>query len=141
VIPLSLVSSWIAVTHSLVPATLKSISPIKSSVAIRSLSTICFVIVPSSSCSVISHIAIPATGFFRGTQASINASVDQHTDPIDVEPPDPKQSETTLIVYGKTSFSGNIGSSAFSANLPCHISLRPVPLIAFASPTENGGKL
>jgi len=135
------VSSWIAVTHSFVPATLKSISPIKSSVAIRSFSTICFVIVQSSSCSVINPIAIPATGFLSGTHASIKDNVDPQTDPIDVDPPDPKQSETTLIVYGKDSLEGNIGSSAFSASLPCQISLLPVHLVHFASPTENGGKL
>jgi hypothetical protein len=71
---------------------------VKSSVAIRSLSTKCFVIFPSSSDSVISHIAIPAIGFLIGTQASIRANVDPQTDPIEVEPPDPKHSETTLIV-------------------------------------------
>ena len=70
----------------------------KSSVAIRSLRTKCLVILPSSSDSVISPIAIPATGFLIGTHASISANVDPQTDPIDVDPPDPKHSETTLIV-------------------------------------------
>jgi len=56
------------------------------------------VILPSSSDSVIRPIAIPATGFLIGTHASISAKVDPQTDPIDVEPPDPKHSETTLIV-------------------------------------------
>ena len=139
--PLSFVSSWIAVIPSLVPATLKSISPVKSSVAIRSLSTICLVTAPFSSVSVISPIAIPATGFLSGTPASIRARVEPHTDPILVEPPEPRHSETTLIEYGNSSLLGIIFSRAFSANLPCQISLLPVPLIAFASPVENGGKL
>jgi hypothetical protein len=138
---LSFVSSCIAVTQSFVPATLKSISPVKSSVPIRSFSTACFVIVPSSSCSVINHIAIPATGLIIGTHASINANVEPQTDHIEVEPPDHKQSETNLIVYGKTSLAGIMRSTAFSASLPCPISLLPVPLIALASHTENGGKL
>ena len=87
------------------------------------------------------HIATPATGFLIGTQASINDRQDPHTEPIEVEPPDPKHSETTLIVYGKSSLEGIIFSSAFSANLPCQISLLPVPRIHLASPVENGGKL
>jgi len=76
-----------------------------------------------------------------GTQASINASVEPQTDPILVDPPDPRHSLTTLIEYGNSSLLGIIFSSAFSASLPCQISLLPVPLIAFASPVENGGKL
>jgi hypothetical protein len=96
---------------------------------------------PASSDSVISPIAIPATGFLIGTQASISANVEPHTEPILVEPPDPKHSETTLIVYGNSSFEGIIFSRAFSANLPCPISLLQVLLIALASPVENGGKL
>jgi len=87
-----------AVTPSLVPATLKSISQVKSSVAIRSLSTMCLVILSSSSWSVISPIAIPATGFLIGTHASISANVEPQTDHIDVEPPDPKHSDTALMV-------------------------------------------
>ena len=90
-------SSWIAVIPSLLPATLKSISPVKSSVAIKSFNTKCFVIFPSSSLSVISHIAIPAIGFLIGTHASISANVEPQTDPILVEPPEPKHSDTTLM--------------------------------------------
>jgi len=76
-----------------------------------------------------------------GTHASISDNVEPQTDPIDVDHHDPKHSETSLIIYGNSSFEGIILSNAFSANLPCHISLRPVHLIAFASHTENGGKL
>jgi hypothetical protein len=43
-------------------------------------------------------MATPATGFLIGTQASINDKQDPQTDPIEVEPQDPKHSETTLIV-------------------------------------------
>jgi hypothetical protein len=92
------VSNWIAVTQSVVHATLKSISHVKSSVAIKSFRIIYLFILPSSSWSVISHIAIPATGFMIGTQASIKESVDQQTEPIDVDQPEPRQSETNLIV-------------------------------------------
>ena len=53
---------------------------------------------PASSWSVNSHIATPATGFLIGTHASINDRQEPHTDPIEVDPPDPKHSETTLIV-------------------------------------------
>ena len=99
------------------------------------------VIFPASSWSVNNHIATPATGFLIGTHASINDRQEPQTDPIEVDPPDPKHSETTLIVYGKSSFEGIIFSNAFSANLPCQISLLPVPRIHLASPVENGGKL
>ena len=65
-----------------------------------------------------SPIAIPLTGAFNGTQASISDRVDPHTDPIDVDQPDDIHSDTTLIVYGNESLSGIMRSSAFSANLP-----------------------
>jgi len=76
-----------------------------------------------------------------GTPASIGDRVEPHTEPIEVDPPDPKHSETNLIEYGKTVLSGIILSNAFSASFPCQISLLPVPLIGFASCTENPGKL
>ena len=53
---------------------------------------------PASSWSVNNHIATPATGFLIGTHASINDRQEPQTDHIDVEPPDPKHSDTTLIV-------------------------------------------
>ncbi len=101
----------------------------------------CLVILSLSSWSVINPIAIPATGFLIGTHASISANVEPQTDPIDVDHPEPKHSDTALMVYGNSSIDGSILSNAFSANLPCPISLLPVPLVPFASPTENGGKL
>jgi hypothetical protein len=75
-------------------------------------------IFPCSSCSVINPIAIPLTGDFNGTHASINDRVEPHTDPIEVDHPEDVHSETTLIVYGNDSLSGIMRSSAFSANLP-----------------------
>ena len=93
VIPLTFISIWRAVTPSFVPATLKSISPIWSSAPCISVSTTNF---PLS--SVISPIAIPATGEEIGTPASINASEDEQTDAIEVEPLEDKASDTDLIV-------------------------------------------
>lgn len=75
-------------------------------------------IVPSSSVSDINPIAIPATGLINLTPAAISDIVDPHTDPIDVDPPEPIHSDTTLITYGDVSASGIMYSSAFSANLP-----------------------
>jgi len=90
---------------------------------------------------VIRPIAIPATGFLIGTPASIKDNVEPQTDHIEVDPPDPKHSDTVLILYGNSSLEGIIGINAFSANFPCPISLLPTNLIVFASHTENGGKL
>ena len=46
---------------------------------------------------------MPATGAFVGTPASISASEPPHTDAIDDEPFDSRMSDTTRIVYGKSS--------------------------------------
>jgi len=53
-----------------------------------------------------------------GTPASIRASVEPHTDPIDDEPFDSSVSETTRIVYGKSSTVGMTASSARCASAP-----------------------
>ena len=45
-------------------------------------------------------------------------------------------SETTLIVYGKSSYSGKTGLIALWARFPCPISLRPVNPILPTSPTQ-----
>jgi hypothetical protein len=76
-----------------------------------------------------------------GTQASIRDRQEPQTDHIDVEPQEPKHSETTLIVYGNSSLEGIIFSKAFSASLQCQISLLPVQRIHLASHVEKGGKL
>ena len=65
-----------------------------------------------------SPMAIPATGAFIGTPASINARQLPHTDPCDVEPFDESTSDTTLIAYGKSSTLGSTGIRALSARAP-----------------------
>lgn len=96
--PHTFVSNWIAVIPSLDPATLKSISPIKSSVPIKSVNILYSVIFQSSSCLLISPIAIPETGAKRGTQAAISERVDPQVAPIEVDQPEARQSLITLIV-------------------------------------------
>ena len=46
---------------------------------------------------------MPATGFLIFTPASISDSVEPHTEAIDEEPLDSRMSDTTRIVYGKSS--------------------------------------
>ena len=76
------------------------------------------VIFPASSWSVNNHIATQATGFLIGTHASINAKHDEQTDPIDVDHPELKHSETALTEYGNSNDVGITGIKAFSANAP-----------------------
>ena len=66
-------SSWIAVTNSRVPATLKSMSPSASSAPRMSVS------VTNLPSSAIMPIAMPATGALIGTPASISDSVEPQT--------------------------------------------------------------
>ena len=82
-------SSWIAVTKSSVPATLKSMSPRASSAPRMSVRVTKF---PSSA---IMPIAIPATGALIGTPASISDRVEPQTLAIDVEPFDDITSDTS----------------------------------------------
>ncbi len=81
---------------SLVPQTLKSMSPKWSSSPNISESTAKFWPLFSE----IKPIAIPETGFLICTPASINASVEAHTVAIDDEPFDSRMSETIRITYG-----------------------------------------
>ena len=95
--PETLTSICKALTPSAVPATLKSISPWWSSGPARS------VITPKSfsgffSSATKSPIAIPDTGFFIFTPASIKAKVEPQTEAIEVEPLEDKISVTTLMV-------------------------------------------
>ena len=53
-------------------------------------------------------IAIPATGAFIGTPASINASDAPQTVAIELEPFDSVISDTTRMAYGKSSIEGSI---------------------------------
>src|ERR671915_1017183 len=86
-------------------------------------------------------IATPATGAFKGTPASISDSEEPHTEAIEDEPFDSRMSDTTRIVYGKSSSDGSTGTSARSASAPWPMSRRLGPRMKPASPTENGGKL
>src|SRR3989344_8746912 len=90
---------------------------------------------------IIKPDAIPATGAFIGTPASIRARVPPHTEAIEVEPLDAIDSETILIVYGNCSCDGITGRRAFSASAPCPIILLFVPPIFPVSPVENGGEV
>ena len=136
-IQVSLMSICIAVIPSLVQVTLKSISQPKSSSSCKSVSTL----YSHVSESVISHIAIQATGALIGTQASIRANVDHVAAAIDDDQFDANISVTTLITYGKSTASGSTGIRARSANAQCPISLLPVKSLLDTSHTENGGKL
>ena len=53
-----------------------------------------------------------------GTPASISASVEPQTEPIDDDPFDSSVSETTRIVYGKSAGGGITASSARCASAP-----------------------
>ena len=107
-----LISICKLVIPSSVPATLKSISPKWSSSPKMSEST------TKSLSSLIKPIAIPATGFFNGTPASINANEVPQTVAIEEDPFDSVMSETTLIVYGNSSVEGSKGLIALQASLP-----------------------
>ena len=135
VIPLIFISIWRAVTPSLVPATLKSISPRWSSSPNISDKT------TKSLPSLIKPIAIPATGATIGTPASIRDKLEPHTLAIELDPFDSVISETTLITYGNSSGDGNTGTIALFANFPWPISLLFGDPTNPVSPTEYGGKL
>src|ERR671927_999467 len=84
---------------------------------------------------------MPLTGALIGTPASISASVDPQTEPIDDEPFDSSVSETIRIVYGNSSTAGIIASSARCASAPWPMSRRFGPRIIPVSPTEYGGEV
>ena len=86
-------------------------------------------------------MAMPETGFFSGTPASISASDEPQTEAIDEEPFDSVISETTRMVYGKASSDGMTASTPRLARRPWPISRRFGPIMRPHSPTENGGKL
>ena len=79
---------------------------------------------------------MPATGRGKGTPASINDSEVPHTVAIEEEPLDSVISETTRMVYGKSSLLGSSGRIARQASLPWPISRRPGDPTRPASPTE-----
>ena len=90
--PSSLVSSCSAVTNCRVPATLKSMSPYASSAPRMSVSAR-YCVLPSTS-SETRPIAMPATGALSGTPALSSDSVEAQTEPIEVDPLEPRASET-----------------------------------------------
>ena len=67
---------------------------------------------------------MPEIGSAIGTPASISASVEPQTEPIDDEPFDSSVSETRRIVYGNSSVAGITGSSARCASAPWPMSRR-----------------
>ena len=79
---------------------------------------------------------MPLTGALIGTPASISASVEPQTEPIDDEPFDSSVSETMRIVYGKSSVGGMTASSARCASAPWPMSRRFGPRMKPVSPTE-----
>ena len=97
VMPVILMSICSEVTPSEVPATLKSMSPRWSSSPRMSVST------ANSSSSLMRPMAMPATGRFIGTPASISASDAPQTVAIEDEPLDSVISDTTRRVYGNCS--------------------------------------
>ena len=101
--PLALLSICMAVMPFAVPATLKSMSPRKSSRPWMSVRT------ATSSPSLMSPIAMPETGAAIGTPASMSASVEPQTEPIELEPLDSSTSDTMRIVYGNSSSAGMTG--------------------------------
>ena len=113
-----------------VPATLKSMSPRWSSSPRMSLST------AKSSPSLIKPMAMPATALGSGTPASIIESDAPQTVAMEDEPLDSVISETTRMVYGKSSFEGICERRARHANLPWPTSRRLVKPKRPASPTE-----
>ena len=97
-------SIWIAVMPLCVPATLKSMSPKKSSSPWMSI------IVIQRSPSVISPQEIPATGALIGTPASISASVEPQTEACEVEPLEDRTSDTQTDRIGEFLNGGKHGN-------------------------------
>ena len=86
--PSILVSNWSAVTNSAVPATLKSMSPKASSAPRMSVR------VTYSPSLKMRPMAMPATGALIGTPASIIERLEEHTEPMELEPLDARTSDT-----------------------------------------------
>ena len=61
---------------------------------------------------------MPATGAFSGTPAYISDIVLAQTEPIDVEPLEPRASDTWRIAYGNSVRDGSTGIRARSASAP-----------------------
>ena len=90
--PVALLSICMAVMPLVVPVTLKSMSPRKSSRPWMSVRT---TVLPAS---WMRPMATPETGRLRGTPASMRASVEPQVEAIEEEPLDSMTSETTRMV-------------------------------------------
>src|SRR5207244_11785024 len=97
--------------------------------------------IPTLSPSLTSPIAMPATGAFSGTPASMRAMEAPHTVAMDDDPLDSRMSETIRMVYGKASLVGSTASTARWARAPWPISRRPGVPNRLTSPVEKEGKL
>src|SRR5919205_4288361 len=86
-------------------------------------------------------MAIPATAAFRGTPAFSRDRVEAQTEPIDVEPLEPRASDTWRMAYGNSSRDGRTGTRARSARAPWPISRRLGEPTRPVSPVEYGGKV
>ena len=84
---------------------------------------------------------MPETAARIGTPASINERLDEHTDPIDVEPFDDMTSDTRRSVYAKSSWLGTTGITARAARAPWPISRRLGEPTRPVSPLDHGGML
>src|ERR687893_3316845 len=84
---------------------------------------------------------MPATGALSGTPADSSDSVEAQTEPIEVEPFEPRASETWRIAYGNSSRDGSTGTSARSASAPWPISRRFGEPTRPVSPVEYGGEV
>ena len=80
---------------SRVPATLKSMSP-KASSEPRMSVRVAHLVSPSMT-SCMRPMAMPATGARSGTPALSSDRVEAHTEPMEVEPLEPRASETWRI--------------------------------------------
>src|SRR4029450_3601642 len=86
-------------------------------------------------------MAMPATGAFNGTPASINDSEPEQTDAIDVEPFDDSTSDTRRREYANSSWLGTTGSRARSTSAPWPISRRLGEPTRPTSPLAHGAML
>ena len=112
--------------------TLKSISPKKS----FAMMSVTWVMVPSA--AVNRPTEMPARVAVIGTPASIMAKQPPQTDAMEDEPFDSVMSETTRMVYGKSSGSGRMAKSERSARAPWPTSRRPGPDSTGFAYTEVG---
>src|SRR4029077_5794711 len=91
--------------------------------------------------SLMSPIAIPATGVLIGTPPSISDRMPPQTEAIDELPFDSRISETMRMTYGNSFSVGSTRAMARSARLPWPTSRRLAPRSGLVSPVENGGEV